>query len=91
MGFARGRGLNLLPIDYGPHSDARDDPAPPPVESIWIEPEYPDTAIADGVAGPQARYEQRESTTAWSRRRSRCVARHRCGRLQRRGHRPRGR
>ena len=54
------RPKRVLPIDYGPPSDAHDDPAPPLVESIWIEP-YPDVAIADGLAGPQARYEQRES------------------------------
>jgi RNA polymerase sigma-70 factor (ECF subfamily) len=54
------RPKRVLPIDYGPQSDAHDDPAPPLVESIWIEP-YPDAAIADGFAGPEARYEQRES------------------------------
>jgi RNA polymerase sigma-70 factor, ECF subfamily len=54
------RPRRVLPIDYGPPSDAHDDPAPPLVESVWIEP-YPDTAIADGLAGPDARYEQRES------------------------------
>jgi RNA polymerase sigma-70 factor, ECF subfamily len=34
----------------------------PLVESIWIEP-YPDDLVgaADDVAGPEARYEQRES------------------------------
>jgi RNA polymerase sigma-70 factor, ECF subfamily len=54
------RPKRVLPIDHGPPSDAYDDLAPPLVESIWIEP-YPDVAIADGLAGPQARYEQRES------------------------------
>ncbi len=54
------RPKRVLPIDHGPQSDAHDDPAPPLVESIWIEP-YPDSAIADGLAGPHARYEQRES------------------------------
>ena len=54
------RPKRVLPIDYGPPSDAHDDPAPPLVESVWIEP-YPDAAIADGLAGPEARYEQRES------------------------------
>ena len=54
------RPKRVLPIDYGPQSDAHDDPAPPLVESVWIEP-YPDAAIADGPAAPEARYAQRES------------------------------
>jgi RNA polymerase sigma-70 factor (ECF subfamily) len=54
------RPKRLVPIDYGPPSDAHDDPAPPLVESVWIEP-YPDTAVVDGLAAPDARYEQRES------------------------------
>src|SRR3954454_14154567 len=55
------RPKRVLPVDYGPA------PAPPrargePVaESIWIEP-YPDEmlGIEDGLASPEARYEQRE-------------------------------
>ena len=37
-------------------------PAEPLVESVWVEP-YPDERLAleDGLAGPEARYEQRES------------------------------
>jgi RNA polymerase sigma-70 factor, ECF subfamily len=54
------RPKRVLPIDYGPSSDAHDDPAPPLVESVWIEP-YPDSAVSDGRAAPDARYEQRES------------------------------
>src|ERR1700727_3336062 len=54
------RPKRVLPIDYAPPSDAHDDPAPPLVEAVWIEP-YPDAAIADGRAAPDARYEQRES------------------------------
>ncbi|HEY2200545.1 MAG TPA: sigma-70 family RNA polymerase sigma factor [Solirubrobacteraceae bacterium] len=50
----------VLPIDYGPPSDPHDDLAPPLVESVWIEP-YPDAALADIFAAPDARYEQRES------------------------------
>jgi RNA polymerase sigma-70 factor (ECF subfamily) len=54
------RPKRVLPIDYGPKSDPHGDLAPPLVESVWIEP-YPDAAIADGFAAPEARYEQRES------------------------------
>jgi RNA polymerase sigma-70 factor (ECF subfamily) len=54
------RPKRVLPIDYGPPSDAHDDPAPPLVESVWLE-AYPDTLIADGFAAPEARYERRES------------------------------
>jgi RNA polymerase sigma-70 factor (ECF subfamily) len=54
------RPKRVLPIDYGPPSDAHDDPAPPLIESVWIEP-YPDAEIGDGFAAPEARYEQRES------------------------------
>jgi RNA polymerase sigma-70 factor (ECF subfamily) len=54
------RPKRVLPIDYGPPSDAHDDPAPPLVESVWVEP-YPDAAIDSGYAAPEARYEQRES------------------------------
>ena len=54
------RPARVLPVDYGPPSDAHDEPAPPLVESVWIEP-YPDAEIVDGLAAPEARYEQRES------------------------------
>jgi RNA polymerase sigma-70 factor (ECF subfamily) len=54
------RPKRALPIDYGPQSDPHDGPAPPLVESVWIEP-YPDAAVADGFAAPEALYEQRES------------------------------
>jgi RNA polymerase sigma-70 factor (ECF subfamily) len=57
------RPKRVLPIDYGPGSaDPHTDPGEPLTESVWIEP-YPDERlqIADGVAGPDARYEQRES------------------------------
>jgi RNA polymerase sigma-70 factor (ECF subfamily) len=52
----------VLPIDYGPATDPHDGPAPPLVESVWIDP-YPDErlGLGDGLAGPEARYEQRES------------------------------
>jgi RNA polymerase sigma-70 factor, ECF subfamily len=50
-----------LPIDFAP-SDPAEGPGEPLVESTWIQP-YPDEAIGltDGPAGPDARYEQRES------------------------------
>jgi RNA polymerase sigma-70 factor, ECF subfamily len=54
------RPRRVLPIDYGPPADAHDEPARPLVESVWLEP-YPDVAVADGYAAPEARYEQRES------------------------------
>ena len=54
------RPKKVLPIEHGPPGDAHDGPGVPLTESIWIEP-YPDEALADGRAAPEARYEQRES------------------------------
>jgi RNA polymerase sigma-70 factor, ECF subfamily len=57
------RPKRMLPLDHGPASDPHDGPAGKPlVETVWIEP-YPDEHIGleDGVASPEARYEQRES------------------------------
>jgi RNA polymerase sigma-70 factor, ECF subfamily len=56
------RPKRVLPIDYGPAAaDPHAAPAPPLTEAVWIEP-YPDEELhlADGRAGPDARYEQRE-------------------------------
>src|SRR5881397_960066 len=55
------RPKRVLPIDYGPAADPHDGPGEPLVESVWLEP-YPDArlGLADGPAGPEARYEQRE-------------------------------
>jgi len=52
----------VLPIDYGPGADPHDGPGGPLSESVWIEP-YADErlGVPDGLAGPDARYEQRES------------------------------
>jgi RNA polymerase sigma-70 factor (ECF subfamily) len=52
----------VLPIDYGPATDPHDGPGEPLVESVWIEP-YPDEhlGLEAALAGPEARYEQRES------------------------------
>jgi RNA polymerase sigma-70 factor (ECF subfamily) len=52
----------VLPVDYGPPADPHQPLGEPLVESTWIEP-YPDERLGldDGLAGPEARYEQRES------------------------------
>ena len=56
------RPRRVLPIDYGPAADPHDGFGPPIVESVWIEP-YPADRfqVDEGLAGPEARYEQRES------------------------------
>jgi RNA polymerase sigma-70 factor (ECF subfamily) len=56
------RPKRVLPIDYGPAADPHDGHGAPLVESVWVEP-YPDEALGleDGFAGPEARYELRES------------------------------
>ena len=56
------RPSRVLPIDYGPSADPHEPLREPLLESVWIEP-YPDERLDldDGLAGPEARYEQRES------------------------------
>jgi len=56
------RPRRVLPLDYGGPGDPGDGPGRPLVESVWIDP-YPDREIGldDGLAAPEARYEQRES------------------------------
>jgi RNA polymerase sigma-70 factor (ECF subfamily) len=56
------RPKRVLPIDYGPAADPHQGPGEPVVESVWVEP-YPHERLGleDGLAGPDARYEQRES------------------------------
>jgi RNA polymerase sigma-70 factor, ECF subfamily len=55
------RPSRVLPIDYGPAADPHEPLREPLVESVWIEP-YPDEQLGlDGLAGPDAHYEQRES------------------------------
>src|SRR5687768_4396501 len=56
------RPKRVLPVDYGPSADPHDGPGEPLVESVWVEP-YPDERLGleDGLAGPEARYERRES------------------------------
>jgi RNA polymerase sigma-70 factor (ECF subfamily) len=52
----------VLPMDYGPPSDPHGPLGPPLLESRTVEP-YPDRelGLAEGLAGPEARYEQREA------------------------------
>ena len=52
----------VLPVDYGPPADPHAPLGPPLVESTWIGP-YPDVQLGldTGLAGPEARYEQREA------------------------------
>jgi RNA polymerase sigma-70 factor, ECF subfamily len=56
------RPKRVLPVDYGPPTEAHGLTGEPLTETIWLEP-LPDAVagIADGRAGPEARYEQRES------------------------------
>jgi RNA polymerase sigma-70 factor (ECF subfamily) len=56
------RPKRVLPVDYGPAADPHEGPGEPLVESVWVEP-YPDDSLGleEGLAGPEARYEQRES------------------------------
>jgi RNA polymerase sigma-70 factor, ECF subfamily len=55
------RPKRVLPVDYGPSADPHEGPGDPLVESVWVEP-YADEqfGVEDGLAGPEARYEQRE-------------------------------
>jgi RNA polymerase sigma-70 factor (ECF subfamily) len=56
------RARRMLPTDYGPAGDPDDQSELPFVESLWLEP-YPDEAldVEDEFAGPEARYERRET------------------------------
>jgi RNA polymerase sigma-70 factor, ECF subfamily len=56
------RPKRVLPVDYGPSTDPHTGPGEPLIESVWVEP-YPDEQLGleDGLAGPEARYELRES------------------------------
>ena len=55
------RPKRVLPIDYGPATDPHTPPGRPVIEQVWVEP-YPDGTldVEDGLATPEARYEQRE-------------------------------
>jgi RNA polymerase sigma-70 factor, ECF subfamily len=56
------RPKRVLPIDYAPAADPHGGPGEPVIESVFVEP-YPDERLGleDGLAAPEARYEQRES------------------------------
>src|SRR5262245_32769462 len=55
------RPKRVLPIDYAPAADPHDGPADAVNDPIWLEP-YPDTELGTAsLAGPDARYEQREA------------------------------
>jgi RNA polymerase sigma-70 factor (ECF subfamily) len=60
LNLIAGRPKRVLPIDYGPAADPHDGPGRPLSESAWVE-AYPDQALEDGYASPDARYELRES------------------------------
>jgi RNA polymerase sigma factor (sigma-70 family) len=54
------RGRRAMPVDLGPSSDRAVLEAAPQAEVAWLGP-YPDAGLAEGPAGPVARYEQREA------------------------------
>jgi RNA polymerase sigma-70 factor (ECF subfamily) len=54
------RPKRVLPIDYGDPSPIHLGPGAPQTEAPWLEP-YPDQALDERFAAPDARYEQRES------------------------------
>jgi RNA polymerase sigma-70 factor (ECF subfamily) len=54
------RGKRALPVDLGPSIDHAVLTAAPLTDVAWLGP-YPNAGLADGPAGPGARYEQREA------------------------------
>jgi RNA polymerase sigma-70 factor (ECF subfamily) len=54
------RPTRLLAPEHAAPAGADAPLAAPLAESVWLEP-FPDDAVADGAASPEARYEQRES------------------------------
>jgi RNA polymerase sigma-70 factor (ECF subfamily) len=54
------RGKLVLPAGQGLPGNPHEETAPRIVEPVWIDP-YPDEELGDGLAGPDAVYEQRES------------------------------
>jgi RNA polymerase sigma-70 factor (ECF subfamily) len=49
-----------LPVDHLAAAEPGEQPGRPLVETVWVEP-FPDAALGSADAGPDARYEQRES------------------------------
>ncbi|MEU6740562.1 sigma-70 family RNA polymerase sigma factor [Streptosporangium sandarakinum] len=60
LDFVEARGRRALPVDLGPSSDRAVVGDTPLTDVAWLGP-YPDGSLADGPAGPGARYEQREA------------------------------
>jgi RNA polymerase sigma-70 factor, ECF subfamily len=62
MNLIARRPKRVLPLDYAPATDPHDGLGLPPAETVWVEP-YPEQGLGleDGPAGPEARYELRES------------------------------
>lgn len=59
--LARRKKHRVMPAEFGPNGSAVPGPGTPLAESVWVEP-YPDERYVDedALAGPDARYEQRE-------------------------------
>jgi RNA polymerase sigma-70 factor (ECF subfamily) len=57
---ARRRGRRATPVDLGPASDHAVVDSAARTDVAWLGP-FPDAALADGPASPDARYEQREA------------------------------
>ena len=54
------RPKRVLPMDYAPAADPHGARGGPVNDPVWLEP-YPDASLGlEGLAGPDARYEQRE-------------------------------
>jgi RNA polymerase sigma-70 factor (ECF subfamily) len=60
LDVAERRGRRAMPVDLGPFSDRAVLEAVPSAEVAWLGP-YPDAGLAEGPAGPVARYERREA------------------------------
>jgi len=55
------RPTRVLPMDYAPAADPHRARGRPVHDPVWLEP-YPDASLGlEGLAGPEARYEQREA------------------------------